>query len=194
MNTVITSREAILETCRSLIREKGWDAVNIRSVAAACGVSVGSIYNYYSSKSDLITATVASVWYDIFHIKDGGREYPGFCEYISWIYHCMEEGEKKYPDFFTLHTISLLEDEKEKDKGREMMNQAWDHMKKGLLFVLEQDPYIRNDIFDSVFTAEKLVNMVFSLILSSLLQKEYDCSALLEAIKRTLYYRNDSEK
>ena len=66
MNTVITSREAILETCRSLIKEKGWDAVNIRSVAAACGVSVGSIYNYYSSKSDLIAATVASVWFIFF--------------------------------------------------------------------------------------------------------------------------------
>lgn len=191
MNTVITSREAILETCRSLIKEKGWDAVNIRSVAAACGVSVGSIYNYYSSKSDLIAATVASVWFDIFHIKGSRTEASSFYEYISWIYHCMEEGEKKYPDFFTLHTVSLLG--KEKEKGKEMMEQSWNHMKKGLLFVLEQDPHIRKDVFDSVFTAEKLVDMVFSLILASLLQKEYDCAALLEVIRRSLYYKNDTE-
>ena len=48
----------------------------------------------------------------------------------------MEEGEKKYPDFFTLHTVSLLG--KEKEKGKEMMKQSWNHMKKGLLFVLER--------------------------------------------------------
>ena len=50
MNTVVTSRTAILEASRQLIREKGWSALNIRSVAGACGVSVGSIYNYLIQK------------------------------------------------------------------------------------------------------------------------------------------------
>ena len=54
MNTIITSKEDILKTSRELIREQGWSAVNIRSVAAACGVSVGSIYNYFDSKADLV--------------------------------------------------------------------------------------------------------------------------------------------
>ena len=47
MNTVVTSREEILRASRELIRRNGWAAVNMRSVAAACGVSVGSIYNYF---------------------------------------------------------------------------------------------------------------------------------------------------
>ena len=47
MNTVITSREAILETCRRLVKEQGWSSVNIRNVAAVCGISVGSIYYYF---------------------------------------------------------------------------------------------------------------------------------------------------
>lgn len=46
MNTVVTSKEDILKASRELIRERGWSAISIRSVAAACGVSVGSIYNY----------------------------------------------------------------------------------------------------------------------------------------------------
>ena len=45
MNTVVTSKEQILQTSRELIRQQGWSTVSIRSVAAACGVSVGSIYN-----------------------------------------------------------------------------------------------------------------------------------------------------
>ena len=49
MNTVVTSKEEILKTSRELIQQAGWSAVNIRSVATACGVSVGSIYNYFDS-------------------------------------------------------------------------------------------------------------------------------------------------
>ena len=61
MNTVVTSKEKILKTSRELIQEQGWSAVSIRSVAAACEVSVGSIYNYFDSKTDLISSTVESV-------------------------------------------------------------------------------------------------------------------------------------
>ena len=45
MNNTATSKEEILKTSRKLIQENGWTGVNIRSVAAACGVSVGCIYN-----------------------------------------------------------------------------------------------------------------------------------------------------
>lgn len=53
MNTVVTSREDILKTSRELIQRQGWSAINIRSVAAACEVSVGSICNYFDSKAAL---------------------------------------------------------------------------------------------------------------------------------------------
>lgn len=62
MNTVVTSKEEILKNSRVLIQQQGWSAVSIRSVAAACGVSVGSIYNYFDSKADLMGATIESVW------------------------------------------------------------------------------------------------------------------------------------
>lgn len=41
MNTAVTSKDEILKTSRELIRQQGWSALSIRSVAAACGVSVG---------------------------------------------------------------------------------------------------------------------------------------------------------
>ena len=67
MNIVVTSKDEILKTNRELIQKQGWSAVSIRSVAAACGVSVGSIYNYFKSKEALMSATVESVWCEIFH-------------------------------------------------------------------------------------------------------------------------------
>ena len=50
MNTIVTSKEAILAECRAIVMEKGISSINMRSVAAACGVAVGSLYNYFPSK------------------------------------------------------------------------------------------------------------------------------------------------
>ena len=80
MNTIVTSKEAILRTSRQLIQQQGWNAVNIRAVAKACDISVGSIYNYFGSKSELVAATVESVWCDIFHFPENadGVGHTGF--------------------------------------------------------------------------------------------------------------------
>ena len=86
MNHIITSREEILHISRNLIKEKGWAAVNIRSVASACNVSVGSIYNYFHSKSDLVGATIESVWCDIFHFPKDENIFHSFVNCICLLY------------------------------------------------------------------------------------------------------------
>lgn len=68
MNIAATSKEEILEVSRKLVLEKGLSTVNMRMVAKECGVAVGSIYNYFPSKSDLVCATVETIWKDIFHM------------------------------------------------------------------------------------------------------------------------------
>ena len=55
MNTIVTSKEEILCVSRELIRKQGWNALNIRTVAKECNISVGSIYNYFRKKSKVHT-------------------------------------------------------------------------------------------------------------------------------------------
>lgn len=83
MNTVITSRDDILKSSHELIQQQGWVALNIRSVAMACGVSVGSIYNYFGPKAQLIGATVESVWYEIFRFSQEPMEFQNTLSCIS---------------------------------------------------------------------------------------------------------------
>ena len=89
MNTVVTSKEEILKTSRELMQQQGWSAVNIRSVAAACGVSVGSIYNYFSSKTELVGAIVESVWCEIFHRPEDEAVFQDIRTCIAWMYERM---------------------------------------------------------------------------------------------------------
>lgn len=67
MNKVITSREELLAASKSIAAGQGLAALNMRAVAAAANVAVGSVYNYFPSKAELVTATVQDIWRGIFH-------------------------------------------------------------------------------------------------------------------------------
>ena len=185
MNTVVTSKEAILEVSRTLIMEQGWTSINIRSVASKCGVAVGSIYNYFSSKSELVEATIESVWCDIFHISEGEDIFHSFADCIEWLYKSMEKGDKKYPGFFTLHSIGFLGEEKA--RGRQLMKQSWEHIQDRLYTVLINDKNVRPEAFNERFTPKKFVELVFSLIISALVRQDYDCCAVIEVVRRSIY-------
>lgn len=185
MNTVVTSKEDILKTSRELIRQQGWSAINIRSVAAACGVSVGSIYNYFGSKAELAGATVESIWGEIFHHPEERAAFEDTQACITWIYGRMEYGLKQYPGFFSLHSLGFLQEDKA--DGIQRMQQAWQHILDGLCSVLKRDPRIRADAFTEQFTVETAADVLFSLLLSAFLRQNYDVAAVLELVHRALY-------
>ena len=185
LNSIVTSKEEILKTSRELIQREGWSAINIRSVAAACGVSVGSIYNYFESKAALVSATVESVWCEIFHRPEDGSVFQDTLACLTWLYGRMEYGCKQYPGFFTLHSLSFLGEDK--SDGRRKMQQTWQHMLDGLCSVLKRDANVRPDAFTEQFTMEKCADLLFSLMLSALLRQDYDPTVVLEIVRRTLY-------
>ena len=185
MNTVVTSKEQILKASRELIQRQGWSAVNIRSVAAACGVSVGSIYNYFDSKAALVGAAVESVWCEIFHRPEDGEVFQNTLACVTWMYGRMEYGCKLYPGFFTLHSLGFMREDK--TDGKRRMQQTWRHILDGLCSVLKRDAGVRPDAFTEEFTAEKFAGVLFSLMLSAMLRQDYEPDAVLEIVRRTLY-------
>lgn len=108
MNPNATSKANILKTSRELIQQNGWAGVNIRSVAAACGVSVGCIYNYFASKTELLSATVESIWSDIFHHPEDEVVFQDTLSCVRWMYQQLEDGCQRYPGFFTHHALGFV--------------------------------------------------------------------------------------
>ncbi|MBX2831387.1 MAG: TetR/AcrR family transcriptional regulator [Rhodospirillales bacterium] len=49
----------ILEAATTLFRKVGYDAARIEDIAEMAGVSVGTFYNYYKNKGDMLMATVS---------------------------------------------------------------------------------------------------------------------------------------
>lgn len=185
MNTIVTSKEEILRVSTTLIQKQGWKALNIRTVAKECNISVGSIYNYFHNKSDLISATVECVWHDIFHLSENRSVFKNFIDCVEWAFHSMKQGEEKYPCFFSFHSMLFMEEEK--GNGQQLMAESWHHMSEGLYQILMQDPNIQKDVFDDIFTPQKFIEIIFSLIIAAMIRHDYDCSGITGMIRRTLY-------
>ena len=56
-------KERILLETRKQIEEFGYSKVNIRGIAAACNIGVGTIYNYFESKDVIIANFMLSDWF-----------------------------------------------------------------------------------------------------------------------------------
>jgi len=55
----------ILETAAELFKQSGYEAVKMENIASASEVSIGTIYNYYQNKGDLLLAIVAMEVHEI---------------------------------------------------------------------------------------------------------------------------------
>lgn len=55
-------KEDILLVTRELIKETGYSDLNIRKIASQCGVATGTVYNYYSSKYQIISEILLNEW------------------------------------------------------------------------------------------------------------------------------------
>jgi len=52
----------LIEEAKKQIEESGYGAMTIRSVAKACGVGVGTVYNYFVSKETLVATYLLEDW------------------------------------------------------------------------------------------------------------------------------------
>jgi len=55
-------RDQLLNEARGQVAQRGYAKTTVRSVAAACGIAVGTVYNYFPSKEALIASFVAEDW------------------------------------------------------------------------------------------------------------------------------------
>lgn len=185
VNTPVTSKEAILKVCWDIVSEKGLPALNMRVVAKECNVALGSLYNYFSGKDDLVLAAIESVWQDIFHMERECRVDLSFSQYARWIFESVRRGMEEYPNFFTAHSISFASGAK--NKARDTMEHYFGHMKIGMRKALDADAKVDQNAFSDEFTKSDFLDFVLSNILTLLMQHKSDCGMLLEVIRRTIY-------
>lgn len=84
MASSVISRDELLEEAYRIADAQGLSALSVRSLAQACHVSVGTIYNHFASKDKLTTATIELFFrrsvFDGFCRLDVHKGFVDYCE------------------------------------------------------------------------------------------------------------------
>lgn len=59
---IANPQERLMEEAQKQVEQSGYSAMTIRSVAKACDIGVGTVYNYFSSKDELLAACLLRDW------------------------------------------------------------------------------------------------------------------------------------
>lgn len=186
INPEITSKEEIMRVCRKIASEKGLKALNMRTVAAECGIALGTLYNYYEDKETLVIAAVGSVWQDIFNLPEEDEAEPSlpFCDYVERLFCHVYSRFREYPDFITTHTA--VPSGCDKSRAINAMERCTEQIRGSLLAVLKGDTAVRPGSFSGELSEKGFVEFVLDSIIMLLIQGK-PCDTLIGIIRRLIY-------
>ena len=114
-------REKLLEEAKRQVMEQGYSSMTIRSVASACGVGVGTVYNYFSSKDMLVASFMLQDWLECMTVIESGCGVEKGAEAaMRCIYDELQRFMAKYASLFS-------------DKDAEASSSASIHQRHGML-------------------------------------------------------------
>lgn len=179
------SREELLARAYETADKYGLASLSVRGLATECDVSVGTIYNYFSSKTELTTATAELYFKRAFfeefcHPSDDER----FLDYCVRMFESMV----KTLEHFRIHWLkgadSLPAAEKAAAHLRE--EKSFSHIRSGLITIFENDAAIRPDRPECL-SAEAVSEFTLRNVLAELKSEKPDCSVLFTMLDEALY-------
>ena len=63
-------RERIIEEAKKEIAEIGYEGMTIRGIAKELGIGVGTLYNYFESKEEVVSAYMLEEWHETYAKMD----------------------------------------------------------------------------------------------------------------------------
>lgn len=173
MNKRVTSTDIILEKALLIAKKEGVDKLSIRKLATACGIAVGSVYNYYPDKDALITALADTFWKNIF--SDQNRLYHhgmGFTQFLEWYYSYIFAKMTPYDSSW----VKELEGKIPKESTIALFME-----------ILKEDTKVNNAIWNMEFQQEAFCEYVFTNVMALLQSGEANCRFFIYLLENLLY-------
>lgn len=188
-NKATITRQRILEAAYAMVKDVGPANISIRRVAATCGVSVGSIYNYFPTKADLVAETIWLFWHESLHremfIVGSDEDFVTFCERLMGdLKHTLEAFRRDW-----LSQLASL-DAESRTEVRRREEAAFDHIRRGLAMAIDRDDKMNAEALRAIAgdaAAENLAALVWNTMISSLQHDDASCSALFALMRKALY-------
>ena len=185
MNKSATSKELLLETAKEIAYREGISKLSIRRVAADSGIAIGTVYNYYPAKSDLVLAVMEDFWRSVFHRSRFDIESCDFQESFYQLFTSLRENLSRFEACFLkeINRYGLSDS----PKGKELGLLYLAHMKEGMLRILLRDTSVRMDAFSEDFSAKAFIDFAFSNLMILLQTEEKSCEFVQLVFHKLIY-------
>lgn len=178
-------KEEILNIAKEIALEEGISAINIRSVALKCNISVGTVYNSFATKNDLLFSVVEDFWEKAFiDINRCLTTDSNFIEKIEELYSSLFLYLNRFQENW-LDQLSLLK-AKEKSLGKKKEHDFFTKVKNIIVIILSEEKGIQANVWTDTFTKEKLAEFIFNCMLDMLRRREENIQFFIETLKRIL--------
>ncbi len=84
-------RQCLLDCARRIECAEGADGLSIRKLAAEANIAIGTVYNYFESKQEVLLAMTEEYWNDALREMQGSITAERFSEQIRQIYAFLAE-------------------------------------------------------------------------------------------------------
>lgn len=181
-------RVRLLGIARELAEGEGVKNVQIRRLAQAAGIAVGTVYHYFADKNELLLALTEEYWRGSLN---GLREQPSGESFLSRLEqaYLLFSGRMQGPAGFLMSSLGDLA-----GTGRERMLFAQRALEALLVEWLAQDHGIRKEVWTEVFTKECFAAFAVIHLVEALRRREQNIDFLLEIIRRVLYGNDTAVK
>lgn len=181
-------KDMIFQSAKSIAKNKGIDKVNIRLVAKDCGIAVGTIYNYFPQKKDLIVAVIEDFWCGAFkEISKHTIEEKDLLVQVTEIYKCLFIYLSNFKENW-IYQLSFLKTD-EKMAGRKKEDEYFKNICSIIVTAIENDPKINQNIWNENFKKQQFANFIFSNMLIMLRSGKKDIGFFIRCLRKILYIK-----
>lgn len=178
-------KELILSAASLIAYEEGLASINMRSIAKKCDIGLGTIYNYFPTKIDLVNAIIQNFWDECFkefhHAFDPHLD---FFKQLEILYFYIFNYLSQIKDTCLKDLSTLFDFYKNENKIKELP--YMEHFIHVLDELVETNHILFNETFYSVFGKQNLIKFIFSNFITMLIYNDSDYEYFNTILKRIL--------
>lgn len=178
-------RDIILAEAKDIAIKEGITKINIRSVAKNSGIAIGTVYNYFPSKGDLLVAVIEDFWECAFaNIDWKSFEYDNFYNNLEKIYNILYLYLNKFKENW-IEQLTLLKTQ-EKILGKQRENEYFEKICYRIKVLMDMDNNLKHYPWTETFSKEKIAEFIFENMMIMLRKEEENISFFIIILKKIM--------
>ncbi len=171
-------RNDLLLAAHQILREEGIDAITIKHLSNKTNVVPGTIYNYFSSKDEILLALATEYWLQAIETIQLHHS-SSFVDCVNYMLHTLKENMDQQGKVLMDHVQSS------KKRGAIRLNETYQQLKDSLIQQLQKDEHVCIQ-WDEHYSQKVFVDFVLNNVLI-IVNQEDDGNFFKQLLTQVLY-------